>query len=161
MKKLLCALLLVVLLATAATAERIGTLSRLNGSEAQFKKIVTRIIEAGPALLAPGFEDISVRFYDSMISMQIALEAGEIDSLELPECVGKYLLMSNPQYTLRGVVHLTSTPGMCSPTPTPLRAFPWTSREVSSSADMDIAGVSSLDCCFLLQVHLFLSLVLR
>ena len=107
MKKLLCALLLVVLLAAAASAERIGTLSRLNGSEAQFQKIVTRNIEAGPALLAPGFEDISVRFYDSMIAMQMALEAGEIDSLELPECVGKYLLMSNPQYTLRGVVRLT------------------------------------------------------
>lgn len=108
MKKLLCAFLLFVWMVGAASAERIGTLSRLNGSEAQFQKIVLRNIETGPALLAPGFEDgISVRFYDTMLAMQMALMAGEVDSLELPECVGKYLLKANPQYTLRGVTPLT------------------------------------------------------
>lgn len=78
MKKLICALLFALLLANTAAAERLGALSRLNSSEAQFQKIVKRNNEAGATLLSPGFDDISVRFYDSMIAMLMALEAGEI-----------------------------------------------------------------------------------
>ena len=107
MKKLLCALLSVVTLATTATAETIGLLSRLNISEAQFQERIPKEIEAEMCLFAPGFENISFRFYDSMIAMVMALDAGKIDSLDLPQCVGRYLLLSNPKNVLRGVRHMS------------------------------------------------------
>ena len=48
----------------------------------------------------------SAKFYDSMTAMLMALNAGEIDSIYLPECVGEYILNANPQTEARGFIRM-------------------------------------------------------
>lgn len=49
-------------------------------------------------------KDVSCRYYDSMVSMIMALNSGEIDSMSLPECVAEYVLRVNLKTEARGFV---------------------------------------------------------
>ena len=42
-----------------------------------------------------------VRFYDSLLGMQMALRSGQIDEIVLPEAVGLYLIANNPNYDIQ------------------------------------------------------------
>ena len=103
MKKVLCALLLVAMFAGMASAERIGVLSRLDVPAEIFqpgvtietlKKYVRTTVHTSNT--APSF-----RYYDSMVAMMMALNAGEIDSITLPDCVAEYILRVNPNTEAR------------------------------------------------------------
>ena len=42
-----------------------------------------------------------IRFFDSLLSMQMALRSTRIDEIILPEAVGMYLVKNNPQYDIQ------------------------------------------------------------
>ncbi|MCR4819008.1 MAG: transporter substrate-binding domain-containing protein [Fretibacterium sp.] len=42
-----------------------------------------------------------IRFYDSLLSMQMALRSGKLDEISLPECVGLFLIDRNPHYEIQ------------------------------------------------------------
>ena len=42
-----------------------------------------------------------VKFYDSLLNMQMALKSGKIDEMTLPESVGLYLTTNNPDYGIQ------------------------------------------------------------
>lgn len=42
-----------------------------------------------------------VRFYDSLLAMQMALRSGQVDEIVLPEAVGLYLIANNPNYDIQ------------------------------------------------------------
>ena len=45
--------------------------------------------------------DYKVIYYDTLTSMQLALEAGEVRDIALYECVAKYLMAGNDLYTIK------------------------------------------------------------
>ena len=100
MKKVLCAMLLVFMFAgmSCAASRTVGVLSRLdlpeeilqpNKSVADMRQYIRTAIFTGSA---PSF-----KYYDSMVSMLMALNAGEIDAVYLPESVAEYVLRKNPK----------------------------------------------------------------
>lgn len=103
MKKLLCVLAVLTLAAAAANAGAvnsvsIGFLTRLNTSESDFANIIQNSDKlTGWNLFSNRHELYGVKFYDSLMTMQMALGNAEIDELALPEVVGEYLLAANPQ----------------------------------------------------------------
>ncbi len=97
MKKLLCALLAVLLAAGCASALekrviKLGLLSKLNITEEEFS-------EAWKKTYAPKNEllEVNVKFYDSLTAMQMAMNAGEINEMVLPEASAEYILNVNPE----------------------------------------------------------------
>ena len=106
MKKVLCAILLTVIFAGSACAEVVGVLSRINTSPEVFQTVVSakRSAASRTAVLPAYDKDVSCRFYDSMTGMLMALTAGEIDSMSLPECVAEYVLRVNQHTEARGFI---------------------------------------------------------
>lgn len=111
MKKLLCAALLVGLFAGAAQAWTIGTLARMNATEAEYGErsplnytnTTGKLIR--DMLLAEGLnrkEVPAVKFYDSQMAMQLGLNRGEVDAIVAPDFVGEYILRNAPEYCLKG-----------------------------------------------------------
>ena len=99
MKKFVVAAVVMAVFASAASAEIIGTLA-LNENYVQLKdSMLARVLDAG---LETG--ERSMKFYDSLMLMQLALDKGEIDALAAPDFVGEYMLRTNPALTLRGLV---------------------------------------------------------
>lgn len=108
MKKVLCAILLVAVFAGAACAEKIGVLSRLDVPAEIFESGATPEIgrkyvrtDVHTSNTAPSFTS-----YDSMVAMMMALNAGEIDVVILPECVAEYVLRVNPHTEAKGFMLL-------------------------------------------------------
>ena len=71
---------------------RLGLLSKLNTTEAEFSS-------AWKSRFSPpnGELEVIVKFYDSLTAMQMALNAGEIHQLVLPEISAEYILNVNKQ----------------------------------------------------------------
>ena len=103
MKKLLSIFAVVMLSAVAAHAAAvsstsIGFLARLNTSESDFARIIQDSEKVtGWQLFSKRHELYGVKFYDSLLTMQMALNKAEIDELALPEVVAEYLLAANPE----------------------------------------------------------------
>ncbi|MBQ9565976.1 MAG: transporter substrate-binding domain-containing protein [Synergistaceae bacterium] len=97
--KLVWALLAVGALAATASfaAEvrvlKLGILSKLNTTEQEFAETWKRTFAPNNETL-----EVNVRFYDSLTAMQMALSAGEITQMVLPEAAANYLLSQNPAY---------------------------------------------------------------
>ena len=105
MKKVLCALVLVLAFVGAASAEVIGLLARLNVAPEGLKATVENKQDESKYIRTTvliGDKNLSFKFYDSMPAMLMALNAGEIDSMFMPECVGEYVLNANPKTDARG-----------------------------------------------------------
>ena len=103
MKKLLCSLLLVAVLAgSAAGQHRVGLLSKLNMTQEEFQAYMDTARSEGNWTLFSTAEPEpeSFVFYDSLQAMLMGVNAGEVDELALPETVGEYLLNSNPGYSI-------------------------------------------------------------
>lgn len=49
-----------------------------------------------------------MKYYDSMMTMMLALEKGEIDYLDLPRDVGRYVLENNTDLALKGISWYTT-----------------------------------------------------
>ena len=100
MKKVLVLFMLVVF-SGCAHGESVGTLGRV-GSNPEYET----------SMLAYVFDksfdssNTSIKFYDSAMMMQLALNRGEIDSMSAPEFVGEYMLRNNKNYYLRGFIIL-------------------------------------------------------
>ena len=120
MKKVLCALLLVMLMCgsvMAAGKVDTGNLTYLGTTEGEFQEALDDLRKALTPLMADEearreWEDYDlldgflselvasrrvVHFYDSLLAMQMALRARHIDEIVLPEPVVMYLTANNPK----------------------------------------------------------------
>ena len=109
MKKILCAVLLIVVFAGSAYAAKTGVLSRLDFPAELFEHdvkmdVVKKYVRttADSRNLKPG--DVEFKYYDSMVALMMALNAGEIDGILLPECTADYVLRVNPQTDAHGFI---------------------------------------------------------
>ena len=100
MKKVICIFVALVMLfgihvgAYERHIVKLGVLSKLNSTEEQFSSIWKKTF-------APKNNeelDIVVKFYDSLTAMQMALNAGEIQEMVLPEATAEYMLNKNSDY---------------------------------------------------------------
>ncbi len=104
MKKILCLILCMVLVSSCADALekrviKLGLLSKLNSSEEEF-------LETWKKTYAPKNEnlEIIVKFYDTLNAMQMALNAGEIHEMILPDVVAEYIMNMNKEFVSRLVL---------------------------------------------------------
>lgn len=104
MKKFLCLILLFSIISPSAYALekrviKLGLLSKLNSSEEEF-------LDTWKKTYAPKNEnlEIIVKFYDTLPAMQMALNAGEIHEIILPDVVAEYIMNTNKEYVSRLVL---------------------------------------------------------
>lgn len=106
MKKILCLVFLLVFSVCAFAAADddfyVGVLAQLNMSEEEYNNFV---IESRNNV---GFSFYSLdggkcRYYDSLLTLQMALNADEIKEVKLPGVVGEYFVSSNPAYAISSV----------------------------------------------------------
>ena len=104
MKKFLCLILILVSFSSSAFALekrviKLGLLSKLNSSEEEF-------LETWKKTFAPKNEnlEIIVKFYDTLNTMQMALNAGEIHEMILPDVVAEYIMNTSKEYVSRLVL---------------------------------------------------------
>ena len=97
MRKIFCALILLAIFAGFSGAKamtrqviKFGMITKLNTTEEQFA-------ETWQKTFAPRNEDLSVivKFYDNLTAMQMAMNAGEINQMVLPEPTAQYVLNQN------------------------------------------------------------------
>lgn len=106
MKKIIFASAIAVLIASCVYASvimtaRVGFLTRLNTSEDEFSRIIQDSSRAtGWNLLSNRHELYGVKFYDSLSTMLMALDKGEIDEITLPDVVADYITTMNPDYEI-------------------------------------------------------------
>ena len=99
MKKFFCTPILITLFALPVSygSERrvlkLGLLTKLNTTEEEFS-------ESWRKTFAPRNEELEVivRFYDSLTAMQMAMNAGEITQMVLPEAAAHYLMNQTSEY---------------------------------------------------------------
>ena len=114
MKKFLAVLLFLSLSISTAFAEiqelRTGMLSKMNMSQEDFqnraKTDKSNNTKQVQTFLSEGVSIKEHKFYDSLVSLLMALEAGEIDLISLPESVAEYVMNTNPKYTVAGVTRI-------------------------------------------------------
>lgn len=106
MKKFLCAFLLVALFAGSSFADvNVGLLTQLNMSQAEFQTYMDAALSSGlwTMFTADNKEPAVFVFYDSMTAMQLGLNKGEVDEIDLPEAVGEYMINTNPDYAIAAI----------------------------------------------------------
>ncbi len=102
-KVLCCSILLVVMFATGASADVVATLSRSNTNVPEaYTDTYRQMVMA--SVFDKDFTYGEMKFYDSLMLMQMALSKGEIDVIATPECVGEFILRTNSAYKLRGFI---------------------------------------------------------
>jgi hypothetical protein len=128
MKKVLFAFLLILAFAPGALAaartgvSHVGVLTYLGTTEEEFQRGLDDLRRAlNPFIPADGnfpegeaseFDEFQgflsslvtqrrlVHFFDSLLSMQMALRAGKLNEISLPECVGLFLIDRDPRYEI-------------------------------------------------------------
>ncbi|MBQ3377773.1 MAG: transporter substrate-binding domain-containing protein [Synergistaceae bacterium] len=101
MKKLLVLILVLVFASSAFAASEtvnVGLLTELNITEAEFNAYMDAALKAG--LWTVFTEDESSRtanfvFYDTLVALQLGLNKGQVDEIDVPEVVGRYILTAN------------------------------------------------------------------
>ena len=121
MKKIVCAVVALMMICStgyASDAVNAGALTWLGTTEPEFQEGLDDLRKALSPLIneksewteEDGLQDFLVelvktrrviRFYDSLLSMQMALRSGKVDEIVLPEAVGMYLLSNNPNYDVQ------------------------------------------------------------
>ena len=99
LRKLSAMLLIVLLCGGAASAEIVGRHSMVNFSEQD--AAVHMSILPGEIFISVDPSCITVKFFDSLSVMLMALGKGEIDSITVPRAVGNYILKNNADFTLK------------------------------------------------------------
>ncbi|MBQ7151902.1 MAG: transporter substrate-binding domain-containing protein [Synergistaceae bacterium] len=104
MKKFLAfSLLVVMLFAASASAETIvGRHSLLNATEQQMLDAMKDSAD-GRFYVGVDVDSITLKFYDSLVALQLALDKGDVDLITVPLCVGQYMLNTNHNYVLKGL----------------------------------------------------------
>ena len=102
------AMFIVALLSGAVSAaeHKIGHLSKLNISAEEVQKISEAALKDGKMKLFTSGESYTATtvFYDSLTSMVMALNAGEVDEISLPEPVAEYAMNVNDGIDISSVV---------------------------------------------------------
>ena len=113
MKKIFCALLMLVVSASTvfAASHRVGLVERLNTTPEDFRKIVEE--SKNVVLMTNNPTTPRFSFYRSANEMILALRAGEIDEILMPEAVADYTLSIHPEYIINCVI-LTRNPYLLS-----------------------------------------------
>ena len=121
MRKLLCAFMAVVMMCGvcyAADDVSLGALTWLGTTESEFQEGLDDLRKALSPLISENSDWMEedglqsfmtelvktrrvIRFYDSLLTMQMALQAGKVDEIVLPEAVGTYLLSNNSKYDVQ------------------------------------------------------------
>lgn len=109
MKKFLFALIFIALFSGSVYAEnlKIGELAKLNMTPEDLQKINSQI----PASKSQAYRNYDAlngeyKFYDSLNTMLLALNKGEIDRVILPEDVAKYVLNNTKDFQVNSIVKL-------------------------------------------------------
>ncbi len=122
MKKFLCAVVFVTLMISSCAAASknhvdTGVLTYLGTTESEFQEGLDDLRKALSPLLSENSDWMQedrlegfilelvktrrvVHFYDSLLSMQMALRSRKVDEVILPEVVGLYLVRNNPLYDI-------------------------------------------------------------
>ena len=109
MKKFLCSLIVIVIAAfcfhfqAAALEKRVitlGFLEKLNSTEEFFAQEWQKSFAPNNELL-----EVRVKFYPNLNALQMALNAGEIQHIVLPDVTAEYLMNQNPEYESVLVLH--------------------------------------------------------
>ena len=101
----------VLIFSTCAFAKdfSVGVLAQLNMTEDEYKNFV----RDGRNNVGFNFlsnSDENFRYYDSLLNLQMALNAGEIQEVQLPEVVGEYFVNSNLEtFKVSGVTQFRTT----------------------------------------------------
>ncbi|MBQ9566092.1 MAG: transporter substrate-binding domain-containing protein [Synergistaceae bacterium] len=107
MRKLLCVLALVMLFVgtSAARVHNVGLLTQLNVTQEEFQTYMEAALSAGlwTMFSAGDKEPAFFVFYDSMTAMQLGLNKGEVDEIDLPEVVGEFMINANPDYSIAAI----------------------------------------------------------
>ncbi len=112
-KKFVLALTVILVVLSAVTASalerKVGHLAKLNMTPEEFNAFATGGISNGEiaVFIASGVaeqHEIIHVFYDSLLSMQMALNAGDVDEIALPEAVADYVLNMNDSYKVASIV---------------------------------------------------------
>ena len=117
MKKLL-ALILVLVFASSACAVsetvNVGLLTELNITEAEYNAYMDAALKAGLWTLFAEEEigrTLNFVFYDTLAALQIGLNKGQVDEIDVPEVVGRYILTANDNCKI-SAMSLMSNPVM-------------------------------------------------
>lgn len=94
---------------------KIGVISKLNMTEEDFKMMIDSARSSGRSRtfsLNGNRGEVTFAFYDSLTTLQMALNKGEIDEIALPEPVAEYMMNTNSDYdvaaiTLKDPVYLS------------------------------------------------------
>ncbi|MBQ9594999.1 MAG: transporter substrate-binding domain-containing protein [Synergistaceae bacterium] len=106
----LAVILVIMSVVTASALERkVGHLAKLNMTPEEFKAFSNNGIANGRIAVFLASEiseqhEIVHLFYDSFLSLQMALNAGEVDEVALPEAVADYVLNMNDGYKVASIV---------------------------------------------------------
>ena len=108
MKKLLCAILALTLMAggvCAADTLKVGELSKLNITQEDFQKVMLGIPTAKFQEFRKSYapDGRSYRFYDSLMTMLMGLNRGEVDEINLPKDVANYVVRNNDAYEISAI----------------------------------------------------------
>ena len=104
MKKIFALSLLVVMFAAscASATVTVGRHSMLNFTESELVKLMQESTQR-EFFVGLDVTDIAIKFYDSLVLLQMALNKGEVEVLSLPQCVAEYMLDANKNYVIKGV----------------------------------------------------------
>ena len=112
MKKFLCVILLIMLMSVSAYAEsnKIGVLAKLNMTENEFNKLVqegrqsgnSQKFSSGVSIQSEGYI-----YYDSLMSLLLGLNSGEVGEIQLPEDVAEYVLNVNDAYKISSIIRMS------------------------------------------------------
>ena len=110
-KRLVLAVLVVFVVAllagsVSAAERKIGHLSKLNINAEELQKIADADINSGrnKVFTGGGKYTATTVFYDSLTSMIMALNAGEVDEISLPEPVAEYVMNVNDGFEIASIV---------------------------------------------------------
>lgn len=111
MKKFLCVFLFVCLFASMASAasHRVGIIAKLSLSQEEFQAFAEKRMIAGETkIFSASQQDYPMFiFFDTLNAMQMALDAGNIDEIMLPEEVAEYVMNVSGNYKVACVVRST------------------------------------------------------
>lgn len=104
MRKFLCVLAVMMVCAVSYGLEKhvitLGMLEKLNSTEESFAEEWQKSFAPNNELL-----EVRVKFYSNLNALQMALTAGEINHIVLPEVTAEYLMNQNPDYESVLVLH--------------------------------------------------------
>ena len=106
MKKYLLSLLTILFCAGVSFAGvlNVGILTQLNTTKEEFRNFMDGALSAGlwtrydSGVVDSDNNPALFTFYDSLLAMVLGLDRGEVEEIDVPEAVGKYILSQRPEY---------------------------------------------------------------